>query len=160
MTLFSTFNYLYYLCPRIQKSKMKLSTFNFQLSTSSRLRFRRWSRKAYAAFCSIGRCVSIGRLGKNVVEASLKKRNPSTAACLQKPAEATDMDTGEEAETADVLLQLLSAAVICQPSAVGAAGCDAVLKEINRKIYRINRLDAARCIQPVFLFVSLKNRIV
>ena len=36
-------------------------------------RFRRWSRKAYAAFCSIGRCVTIGRVCKSIAEASLLK---------------------------------------------------------------------------------------
>lgn len=46
---------------------------NFRTSTP--LRFRRWSRKAYATFASIGRCVTIGHLHKNVVEASLLKQN-------------------------------------------------------------------------------------
>jgi hypothetical protein len=40
--------------------------------------FRRWSRKGYAAFCSLGRCVSVRQLGKNVAEASLKKQQPYT----------------------------------------------------------------------------------
>ena len=38
------------------------------------LRFRRWSRKAYATFISIGRCVSIGCLRKNVADSSLSKQ--------------------------------------------------------------------------------------
>ncbi len=37
------------------------------------LRFRRWCRHRYAAFGSIGRCVSIGTLSKGIVEASLRK---------------------------------------------------------------------------------------
>ena len=32
------------------------------------LRFRKWSRKAYAAFASLGRCVTIGCLPKSVAE--------------------------------------------------------------------------------------------
>ena len=38
------------------------------------IRFRRWSRKAYAAFASIGRCVTIGCLRKNVADSSLSKQ--------------------------------------------------------------------------------------
>lgn len=37
------------------------------------LRFRRWCRHHYAAFGSIGRCVSIGTLSKGIVETSLRK---------------------------------------------------------------------------------------
>lgn len=39
------------------------------------LRFRRWSRARYAAFCSIGRVVTIGNLRKGIVEASLSKQH-------------------------------------------------------------------------------------
>lgn len=37
-------------------------------------RFRRWNRNGYAAFCSMGRCVSIGALSKSVTEASVRKQ--------------------------------------------------------------------------------------
>lgn len=37
------------------------------------LRFRRWSRKGYAAFSSLGRTVTIGRLSNGVVQSSLCK---------------------------------------------------------------------------------------
>lgn len=37
------------------------------------IRFRQWSRKAYAAFASLGREVVICRVGKSVTEASLCK---------------------------------------------------------------------------------------
>ena len=36
------------------------------------LRFRRWSHKSYAAFASIGRNVTIGRLSKGVADRSLR----------------------------------------------------------------------------------------
>ena len=39
------------------------------------IRFRRWSRKSYAAFASIGRCVTIGCLRKNVADSSLRKQD-------------------------------------------------------------------------------------
>ena len=38
------------------------------------LRFRRWSHKSYAAFASIGRNVTIGRLSKGVADSSLRKQ--------------------------------------------------------------------------------------
>ncbi|WP_455497428.1 hypothetical protein [Coprobacter sp.] len=42
---------------------------------SNRIRFRRWSRNRFAAFQSIGKCVSIGYVCKSIVELSLKKQN-------------------------------------------------------------------------------------
>lgn len=41
----------------------------------SSLRFCRWSRKSDAAFLSLGRCVTIGHLRKNVVDSSLQKQH-------------------------------------------------------------------------------------
>lgn len=37
-------------------------------------RFRRWSRKSYSVFCSLGKCITIGKLHKEAIEASLKKK--------------------------------------------------------------------------------------
>lgn len=48
--------------------------------TGHTIRFRRWSRKAYAAFASIGRWVTIGRLRKNVVDKSLSKQRKTESA--------------------------------------------------------------------------------
>lgn len=39
------------------------------------IRFRRWSRKAYASFCSLGKCVTIGCLSKGIADASLGKQS-------------------------------------------------------------------------------------
>ncbi len=50
------------------------------------IRFRRWSRKSYATFVSIGRCVTIGTLGKNVVEKSLCKQKGSIRPMGGQPA--------------------------------------------------------------------------
>lgn len=38
-------------------------------------RFRQWTRKGYAAFSSLGLCVTIGQLRKNVTERALTKQN-------------------------------------------------------------------------------------
>lgn len=50
-------------------------TTNPQQPTAAPLRFRRWSRKGYAAFASMGRQVTIGCLRKNVADSSLRKQD-------------------------------------------------------------------------------------
>lgn len=49
------------------------------------LRFRRWSRKEYAAFVSLHRHVTIGQVGRGIADASLGKQK--TAVCEGKKAE-------------------------------------------------------------------------
>ncbi len=39
------------------------------------IRFRRWSRKSYSMFASIGKYVTIGQVCKSIAEASLSKTN-------------------------------------------------------------------------------------
>ena len=67
------------------------------------IRFRRWSRKAYAAFASIGRCVTIGCLRKSVADSSLSKQKAAGTAghagCGEESAwkgetEGRETDTG------------------------------------------------------------------
>ncbi len=45
----------------------------FTLLSSIRLRFKRWSRVSYAAFMSIGREVTIGRLSVDIANSSTSK---------------------------------------------------------------------------------------
>lgn len=47
------------------------------LLQKSNLRFRRWSRAKYAAFCSLSRCISIGYLKASIADSSLKKSSSS-----------------------------------------------------------------------------------
>lgn len=61
------------------------------------LRFRRWSRKEYAAFVSLHRHVTIGQVGRGIADASLGKQK--TAVCEGKKIEGmswTDL-SGEDA---------------------------------------------------------------
>ncbi|MDR0895834.1 MAG: adenosylmethionine--8-amino-7-oxononanoate transaminase [Prevotellaceae bacterium] len=39
------------------------------------LRFRQWSRKGYAVFAGLGKCITIGTLSKSVADSSLAKQN-------------------------------------------------------------------------------------
>ncbi|MCH5599718.1 hypothetical protein [Niabella ginsengisoli] len=52
-----------------------------QAHTISALRFRRWSRKSYAAFQSIGRHVTIGNL-KNIVADTFLGKQKNTSATI------------------------------------------------------------------------------
>lgn len=64
------------------------------------IRFRKWSRKAYAAFASLGRCVTIGCLPKNVADCSLSKQNSGTSAgCKSGGQNQEDTDNGKGQET-------------------------------------------------------------
>ena len=64
------------------------------------IRFRKWSRKAYAAFASLGRCVTIGCLPKNVADCSLSKQNSGTSAgCKSGGQNLEDIDNGKGQET-------------------------------------------------------------
>ena len=64
------------------------------------LRFRKGSRKAYAAFASLGRCVTIGCLPKSVADSSLSKQKSGTSAgCKSGRQSLEDTDNGKGQET-------------------------------------------------------------
>ena len=68
---------------------------------STNIRFRKWSRIAYAAFASLGRCVTIGCLPKTVADCSLSKQNSGTSAGYKtggQNLEDTDNDKGQETD--------------------------------------------------------------
>lgn len=65
--------------------------------TSPVLRFRRWSRRRYAAFVSVTHCVSIGQLANNVADRLRKK---SDSKCLEGigsviPGRSSSFETDE-----------------------------------------------------------------
>ena len=81
------------------------------------IRFRRWSRKAYAAFASIGRCVTIGCLRKNVADSSLSKQKAAGTAghagCEEESAwkgetEGRETDIGIPLGSSSVLTSILT----------------------------------------------------
>lgn len=61
------------------------------------LRFRRWSRKEYAAFVSLHRHVTIGQVGRGIADASLGKQK--TAVCEGKKTEDTSWTGFSEEDT-------------------------------------------------------------
>ncbi|MDR2775604.1 MAG: hypothetical protein LBC19_12860 [Tannerella sp.] len=98
--------------------------------------FRRWSRKGYAVFCSIGRCVSVRQLRKNVAEASLKKQKSALAVCLWKSTGGFDIDIEGEAEPdlPDICSQLLSMSIHPQATTEVCGSVYFVLRESEDKI--------------------------
>lgn len=83
------------------------------------LRFRRWSRKAYAAFASIGRCVSIGCLRKSVADSSLSKQKAAGAAghssCNEDSVWKDNIKEREKEKEPAPLLQILLETQVIRP---------------------------------------------
>lgn len=57
-------DYFLYFCPCMQT----VTPFSIR-----RVRFRRWNRHSYSTFCSIGRCINIGCVRKEIADQSLRK---------------------------------------------------------------------------------------
>lgn len=57
-----------------------------------RVRFRRWNRHSYSTFCSIGRCINIGCVRKEIADQSLKKGLVSLDPCNRKDTVWTEYD--------------------------------------------------------------------
>lgn len=63
------------------------------------IRFRRWSRKSYAMFYSLGKCVTIGNLKKEIADISLGKQNHVCTAfsvCQSMRKDDAEKEYGEE----------------------------------------------------------------
>lgn len=75
------------------------------------IRFRRWSRKGYAMFYSLGKCVTIGNLKKGIADVSLGKQAnvcTSFSVCLPLVQEDPAEDEWDEGMIpSEYLLQLL-----------------------------------------------------
>lgn len=116
------------------------------------IHFRRWSRKKYAVFSSLGCCVSIRHIDKSIAEASMKKQK-SAALLSFSIAEQQNHFEREEENTGitDSLCLLLTS--ILQPC-VSAESCGNrnSIFLLNRTI--CSRIDTSFCIYPA---VSLYN---
>lgn len=72
---------------------MKRSGFRYFSKVA--LRFRRWSRHSYSAFCSIGKTVTIGHLSQGIADASLRKDKGIQFVSLSQ--QLSDADGGSSA---------------------------------------------------------------
>ncbi|MDR0430327.1 MAG: hypothetical protein LBH58_07610 [Tannerellaceae bacterium] len=72
------------------------------------IRFRRWTRKGYAMFSSLGRCVTIGTLGCKVADASLKKQKTGIPVNSQRADKNVSSDDNPDNDSLpfDILLRL------------------------------------------------------
>ncbi len=66
------------------------------------IRFRKWSRKAYAAFASLGQWVTIGCLPKGVADSSLSKQKAGTAAGCKSGAQSIEEVNGGKGQETDI----------------------------------------------------------
>ena len=75
------------------------------------IRFRRWSRKRYAMFCSLGKCVTIGTLKKGVTDVSLGKQAnicTSGSVCLPVEEDRAEDEAEEALNPFENMLQMFS----------------------------------------------------
>ncbi|MEG1585840.1 MAG: hypothetical protein RR346_03075 [Bacteroidales bacterium] len=82
---------------------------NYTSSQKSVLRFRRWSRKNFASFCSLGRCVCIGHLKNTIANASMSKKqtteeNKTLFTLITDPDEIPD----QQPPTEQFILQFIT----------------------------------------------------
>lgn len=89
------------------------------------IRFRYWIRKAYAMFCSLGKCVTIGNLRKGIADISLgKQANLSVGIpCHEKDRSLIEEDlecqAGEETSPFGKMIQQIWIPQALQDVAVG-----------------------------------------
>lgn len=94
-----------------------------QQSSFKRLsRFRYWTRKGYAAFASIGVCVTIGCLKKNVTERALGKQNVTTATT---PKQQLYVEKEQETDTSPSSGWTVLSGLFCLPAENKICDCAA-----------------------------------
>lgn len=99
-------------------------------------RFRRWSRKGYAVFCSLGKLVTIGHCCKSIADASLRKSGMmSLSSCKVLGERGVEDENCPPGETVDLSLfcslsVAMSTVVPClQCEAEAYTRCSSVLSE-------------------------------
>lgn len=100
----------------------------------NQLRFKRWSRKAYAVFQSLGISVSIGQLAVHVQEKSAVKFTPSKQKSLTNTSIEEIEDFSELEEILQTSLLIENQIIIAQKeiAAAGSAACATLYDKLNR----------------------------
>lgn len=111
--------------------------------------FRRWSRKGYAAFCSLGRCVVIGCLKKGIADASLRKQpHACTLLTARRPDKKGEWEEEADEDISLAIMEGLSAQVVhVQVQPVAEQG-----ETVSIIIDHIGGRTGAQCICPAFLY--------
>ena len=97
--------------------------------TQQALRFRRWSRAAYAMFMSMSAVVSIGFLSTSVSEMSLIKNENYTRNSVNASSSLTDDDS--EGECQEEFLASLQEIIVITNSSDETAACTALFLFIS-----------------------------
>ena len=107
------------------------------------LRFRRWSRKRYAAFVSVTNCVSIGQLSNNVADRLRKKSgiNCVEGVCERIPGHAIPFDPEKDLEGKQPLLDLSLMSVSLTLEPVSPIGILFILFMSKAAIHPVDRMD-------------------
>lgn len=119
------------------------------------IRFRCWSRKAYATFLSLGKCVVIGCLRKRVADASLKKQlNICTLFPDYSLETCGEREEKEETDNSrkDLLVLLAFKESYVQPQYV-----------VEAEVFfmrRDNGPEGCVCIFPVFLYNTKSKKMM
>lgn len=122
-------------------------------------RFRHWTRKGYAAFASLGRCVTIGCLRKNVTERALAKQTePSLTPYAQQAETEREAETMPSPDREKELLLSVSAQTDTTPPAEPYRRNNLSYR-INTLLYSINNGRDALNASCNF-DLSLKRRII
>ncbi len=122
------------------------------------LRFRRWSRKSYAMFVSMGKCVTIGYLKKSVIEASLNKQQVSISYTYIRQE---DLNTSAEEECgslSDILQTPLFLTILPQSlNTVSFYGVSELVKQNNQYNRESEPDKYVNCIYPAHFNFLYKN---
>ncbi len=110
------------------------------------IRFRRWSRKEYAVFASLGKCVTIGFLSKSVADQSLAKQLPEECRVESVPYVSDDVreDCPPALPLPEQLCELLAAQQTGTSHALPAFG------ELMIFIYNVEAIPHAMRVLPLF----------
>ena len=103
------------------------------------IRFRRWTRKGYAIFSSLGRCVTIGTLGREVADASLKKQKAGISVNPERTDKNVFYDNEPEDDLPDDIAISLRLTGILLP--VNETYCAEYNYYIKTKFNNISRKD-------------------
>ena len=121
-----------------------------QISKLEIIRFRRWSRKGYAIFCSLGKSVVIGNLKKGIVEIALKKQSNVCVLSTVGRQDRTDEKEGEspDRDVADKILSLIILEII----SLNRSRCVTGGKLLFSYLYYLYGRKSVQCIlSPAFL---------
>lgn len=107
------------------------------------IRFRRWCRKAYAMFCSLGKCVTIGNLKKGIADVSLGKQpNVCTSFSVCKFEEKEEISDDDKPGEMQSIFESMIKLFLFQPLQVVEAGSRIFLS--NRKNTFLNSMIKCR----------------